>query len=178
MRQHIITNIITQNLIYKGESVCVCPVQKYILLDQSSLNLVWGPNFTRARSQAMFWPLGCTPGSGGPKQGLQSIYSLNCETRQKFYKTKVVGNVFLVGADHIFGPVIRIWKNLGPMCFWCHGQSFSGKVYETKVIVHFSNRKVGQVLTHTPISLTLPRVRGPKWAQGNFVACMSRGKNC
>jgi hypothetical protein len=34
-----------------------------------------------------------------------------------------------VGADHIFGPVIRIWKDLGPMCFWSHGQSFSGKVY-------------------------------------------------
>jgi hypothetical protein len=34
-----------------------------------------------------------------------------------------------VGADHIFGPEIQIWKDLGPMCFWSHGQSFSGKVY-------------------------------------------------
>jgi hypothetical protein len=54
------------------------------------------------------------------------------------------------------------------MCFWSHGQSFSGKVYETKVIVHLPNSKVGQVLTHKPIPLPLPRVGGPKWAQGNY----------
>jgi hypothetical protein len=75
-------------------------------------------------------------GQGGPKQGLESIYSLNCETRQKFYKTKVVGKVCFSGADHIFGPVIRIWKDLGPMCFWSRGQSFSGKFYYTKVVTH------------------------------------------
>ena len=28
--------------------------------------------------------------SGGPKQVLEGIYSLNCSTRQKLYKTKVV----------------------------------------------------------------------------------------
>jgi hypothetical protein len=33
------------------------------------------------------------------------------------------------------------------MCFWSHGQSFSGKVYKTKVRVHLPNSKVGQVLT-------------------------------
>ncbi len=32
-------------------------------------------------------------GSGGPKQGLEKIYSLNCDSRQKFHKTKVVGKV-------------------------------------------------------------------------------------
>ena len=36
--------------------------------------------------------------------------------------------------------------------------------------MHLPNSKVGQVLTHTPILLPLPRVGGPKWAQGNFVA--------
>jgi len=36
--------------------------------------------------------------------------------------------------------------------------------------MHLPNSKVGQVLTHTPIPLPLPRVGGPKWAQGNFVA--------
>ncbi len=73
-------------------------------------------------------------------------------------------------ADHTFGPVIRIWKDLGPMCFWSHGQSFSGKVYETKVTVHLPNSKEGQALTHTPIPLPLHRVGGPKWAQGKVVA--------
>ena len=42
----------------------------------------------------------------------------------------------LVGADLIFGTLIRIWKDLGHMCFWSHGQSFSGKVYYTRVVAH------------------------------------------
>jgi hypothetical protein len=42
----------------------------------------------------MFWPPGVDPwGQGGPKQGLESIYNLKRETRQKVYKTKVVGKV-------------------------------------------------------------------------------------
>ena len=68
-------------------------------------------------------------GQGALKQGMGCIYSLNRETRQNFYKTKVVVKDYFSGADHIFGTLIRIWKDLGPMCFWSHGQSFSGKVY-------------------------------------------------
>ncbi len=41
----------------------------------------------------MFWPRGGPPGSGGPKQGLESIYRRNRETRKFFYKTNVVGKV-------------------------------------------------------------------------------------
>ena len=73
------------------------------------------------------------------------------------------------------------------MCFWSHGQSFSGKVYKTKVIMHLPNSKVGQVLTHTPIPLPLPRVGGAKMGSGQLCslkpptqlreARMSRGKN-
>jgi len=48
---------------------------------------------------------------------------------KNYIKQKLWGRTVLVGADHIFGPVIWIWKDLGPMCFWSHGQSFSGKVY-------------------------------------------------
>jgi hypothetical protein len=47
------------------------------------------------------------PGSGGPKQGLESLYSRNRETRKKNYKQKLLGRSVLVGADHIFGP--KIW---------------------------------------------------------------------
>jgi hypothetical protein len=50
---------------------------------------------------------------------------------------KYVQNV--VGADHIFGMLILIWKDLGPMCFWSHGQSFSGKVYYTNVVACLPN---------------------------------------
>jgi len=46
---------------------------------------------------------------------------------KKFVKQKLKGRGDLGGgADHIFGPEIRIRKDLGPMCFWSHGESFSG----------------------------------------------------
>ncbi len=72
-------------------------------------------------------------GQGGPKQGLGCIYSFNCETRQKFYKTKVVGKICFSGGGSSFWAKIQIWKDLGPMCFWSHGQSYSGKVYLKKM---------------------------------------------
>ncbi len=37
------------------------------------------------------------PGVRGPKQGPERIYSLIRETRQKYYKTKVVGEVCFSG---------------------------------------------------------------------------------
>jgi len=49
-----------------------------------------------------------------------------------------------VGADHIFGPEIRIRKDLGPMCFWSHGQLFSGKFYYTKGVVVLPSSQLGQ----------------------------------
>ena len=42
------------------------------------------------------------PGVWGPKQGLEKIYSLNRGTRQKFYKTKVVGMVCFSGGGSYF----------------------------------------------------------------------------
>jgi len=91
-------------------------------------------------------------------------------TTQKLKKTKVVGKICLVGADHIFVPIIWIWKDLGPMCFWSHGKPSPGKVSKMKVVEHLPNRKVGQVLTPTPIPLALPRVGSPKWGPGNLAA--------
>ncbi len=42
-------------------------------------------------------------GQGGPKQSLESTYSLNRETRKKIYKTKVVGKVcFSVGRSYFW----------------------------------------------------------------------------
>jgi hypothetical protein len=41
-------------------------------------------------------------GLGGPKQGLESIYSLNRETRQNFYKIKVVGKICFSGGRSYF----------------------------------------------------------------------------
>jgi len=42
---------------------------------------------------------------------------------EKFIKQKLKSNSILLGADHIFGPVIQILKDLGHMYFWSHGQS-------------------------------------------------------
>jgi hypothetical protein len=35
-------------------------------------------------------------------------------------------------------PEIQIWKELGSMYIWNHGQSFSGIVYNTKVAVYLN----------------------------------------
>ncbi len=68
-------------------------------------------------------------GQGGPKQGVGGIYSLNCETRQNFYNTKVVGKDHFSGGGSYFWAHNPDLEGPGPMCFWSHGQSFSGKVY-------------------------------------------------
>jgi hypothetical protein len=60
----------------------------------------------------MFWPPAWTLGvRGGPKQGLESIYSRNHETRKFFYKTKVVGKVCFSG---------------GRSYFWAHNPDLKG----------------------------------------------------
>ena len=58
---------------------------------------------------------------------------------EKFIKQKLLSTPNLVGADHIFGPEIRIRTDLGPMSFWSHGHWFLGKVYQTKVVEDLSN---------------------------------------
>jgi hypothetical protein len=60
-------------------------------------------------------------------------------------KQKLYGRSVLVGADYSFGPIIWIWKDLGPMCFWSHSQSFSGKISKMKLLQHLPNKKMGQV---------------------------------
>jgi hypothetical protein len=51
------------------------------------------------------------PGPGGPKQGLECIYSLNRANRQKLYATKFVG-------QSCFGG--------GRSCVWAHNQDLEG----------------------------------------------------
>ena len=61
-------------------------------------------------SQSPTWPgldlldlaLTINQGSRGPKQGLECIYSLNYATRQKLYKTKVVGKICFSGSRSYF----------------------------------------------------------------------------
>ena len=42
---------------------------------------------------------------------------------ENFIKQKLQGAPDLVGAGHLFGPQIRIQKDLGPLSFWSHGHS-------------------------------------------------------
>ena len=42
---------------------------------------------------------------------------------KNFTKQKLQGTPDLVGAGHLFGPQIRIRKDLGPLSFWSHGHS-------------------------------------------------------
>ena len=42
---------------------------------------------------------------------------------ESFIKQKLQGTPDLVGAGHLFGPQIRIRKDLGPLSFWSHGHS-------------------------------------------------------
>ena len=58
----------------------------------------------------------------------------------RFITQKLLGTPNLVGVGQFFGPPIRIWKDLDPMCFWCLGASFSRWVYNTKVVVYVPNR--------------------------------------
>jgi hypothetical protein len=149
--------------------VCVCPLLKSKLLDQSWWNLARKYIFKAGRFLAGFWA--CTPtpwDQGGPKRGPGCLCSLNRPIWQKLYTTKVVGHTCLVGANHICGSIIWIWKDPGSMCFWSHGQSFSNRVYKTKVVVHLTSSQLGQVWTPTPIPFPLPRVRGPK--MGSWLA--------
>jgi hypothetical protein len=62
-----------------------------------------------------------------------------------FIKQKLQGRSVLVWADHIFRSNIRSRKDLGPMCFWSHGQLFSGNFYYTKGVVLLPSSQLGQV---------------------------------
>ncbi len=74
-------------LIYKGESLCVCVRYRNTHCWTNPLQ-IWhgGLTLQGPRHRLCFGPRGGPLGSGGPKQGLESIHSLNCETRNFFIK--------------------------------------------------------------------------------------------
>ena len=72
--------------------------------------------------------MGCIKGVWGASGASTVNFGKN------FTKPKLQGNPDLVGAGHLFGPQIWIWKDLGPMSFWSHGHSYCMGVYNTKVV--------------------------------------------
>ena len=73
------------------------------------------------------------------KGGLGCLWSLSHAIWQTLYQTKFAGGPGLVEAGHHFGPQVQIWKYLGPMSFWSHGNSQWGGVYKINVVVHVPN---------------------------------------
>jgi hypothetical protein len=64
----------------------------------------------------------------------------------------------------MFGLVIRIWKDLGPIYFWSHGQSTSLKVNKAKVVGHYSNIQLGKVIHTRLLDMSLKswiKIRSP-----------------
>jgi hypothetical protein len=96
--------LLLQNLIYKGESVFVCVCAQYINTHRwTNPHQIWYGGLTlQGPGHRLCFDPGVDPqGQGGPKQGLESIYSRNRETRKTIYKTKVVAKVyFSVGRSY------------------------------------------------------------------------------
>jgi hypothetical protein len=44
---------------------------------------------------------------------------------KKIIKQMLKSTSILMGADHIFEPIIQIWNDMGHMYFWSSGQSIS-----------------------------------------------------
>ena len=49
---------------------------------------------------------------------------------ENFLKQKLQSTPNLVVVGHLFGPQIRIWKDLGPVCLWSHCASLLRRVYK------------------------------------------------
>ena len=84
---------------------------------------------------------------------------------KKIIKQKLQGAPDLVGAGHLFGPQIRIRKDLGPMSFWSHGDSLWRGVHKIKVALYVPN----SYLVRLDTLYLDPWVQGAqKWAQWGF----------
>ena len=63
------------------------------------------------------------PGTGCVKGVRGASGASTVRFGKNFIKQKFQGAPDLVGAGHLFGPQIRIRKDLGPLSFWSHGHS-------------------------------------------------------
>jgi hypothetical protein len=92
-----------------------------------------------------FGPRGGPLGSGGPKQGLESIYSLNRETRKKNYLTKVVGKVCFSWGGSYFWARNPDPEGPGPHVLLEPWSIIFRQFYYTKGVVLLPSSQLGQV---------------------------------
>ena len=73
------------------------------------------------------------PGTGCVKGVRGASGASTVRFGENFIKQKLQGTPDLVGAGHLFGPQIRIRKDLGPLSFWSHGHSLYGEFIKSKL---------------------------------------------
>ncbi len=136
-------------ILYIKVNLCVCVCVRYRNTHRWTnphQNWYGGLTLQGPGHRLCFGPPGWTPGvRGGLNRVWRASTTSSVRLGKKFIKQKLQGRSVLVGADHIFVPIIQIWKDLGPMGFWSHGKSFPGKFSKMKLIEHLPNRKMGQV---------------------------------
>ena len=108
-------------------SVCVCVCVFSIEIQTAGWN---GTKFGMevvlegGRFLGVFRPGTPTPPGTGCVKGVQGASGASTvRFGENFIKQKLHGTPDLVGAGHLFGPQIRIRKDLGPLSFWSHGHS-------------------------------------------------------
>ncbi len=88
-------------ILYIKVNLCVCVCVRYRNTPHwTNPHQIWygGLTLHGPGHRICFGPRGGPPGArGGPKQGLESIYSHSRETRQNFYNTKAVGKIIYLG---------------------------------------------------------------------------------
>ena len=146
------------NLLNKGQCVCVCLSVLYknpkCWTDQDEIWHGGGP-----RGGEGSWGGGgrpCTPTPWGACKRGSGWLSFG----KNIMKQKLQGAPDLVGAGHLFGPQIQIWKDLGPMSFWSHGHSLWRGVHKIKAVMFVTK-------SYLVRSDTLyPDLWGPRGAKG------------
>ncbi len=139
------------NLIYESQCVWVCGCVSAIEIQTTGLILMkFGMGILLNMGKVHSWvvPHTLTPNvRGALKRVLPASAASTVWLGENFIKTNVVGYPCFSGGRSLFRSLIWIWKDLGPMYLWSRGQSFSGRVNKTKVVVHLPKSWLVQVLT-------------------------------